>query len=58
MHVIVTFFLGATFAGACADVDVASSCVNLTLIVGDEKVKLSACNLIKPSLSETKTVAT
>ena len=62
-QVIVITFLATEVTGAFATSSFAGtiglSCVNLTLIVGAEKVKFSACNLMKPVdlFSKTETVA-
>jgi len=56
MQVMVELFFDAAFAGDA--VGWALSCENLTLIVGVEKVKLSACSFMNPSFSDTKTDAT
>ena len=54
------FFAGTSTGVAIAGVAGLASavCENFILIVGEEKVKLSACSLRKPSFSETKTEAT
>ena len=44
-------------AGAVGAVVMAAAWANLIRIVGEEKVKLSACNFMKPSFSFTNTVA-
>lgn len=64
---VIDFLTGAGIAFAIAiavgvgvgvGVITGATCENLTRIVGDEKVKLSACNLMKPFFSLTKVVAT